>query len=176
MLMALCSACRGSELRAADIGLMVDAGPEFCFEIVALTKTKKRAVKSKFSLVFEQYSQEPVLDVVSAIRTYVARTEQWRPPASGKLQLFFTTAKPHGPVVTCTVARWLMVLMGDAGIDTSIYKAHSTRAASTSNAMTQGLLVEKITQWANWSRATTFLKFYNKRVVKSEGFQSKVLS
>ena len=28
MLMALCSACRGSELRAADIGLMVDAGTE----------------------------------------------------------------------------------------------------------------------------------------------------
>ena len=28
MLMALCSACRGSEWRAADIGLMVDAGTE----------------------------------------------------------------------------------------------------------------------------------------------------
>ena len=76
MLMALCSACRGSELRAADIGLMVDAGTEVRFEIVALTKTK-RAGKPKFSLGFEQYSQEPVLDVVSAIRMYVARTEQW---------------------------------------------------------------------------------------------------
>ena len=66
MLMALCSACRGSELRAADIGLMVDAGTEVRFEIVALTKTK-RAGKPKFSLGFEQYSQEPVLDVVSAV-------------------------------------------------------------------------------------------------------------
>ena len=56
MLMALCSACRGSELRAADIGLMVDAGTECRFEIVALTKTK-RAGKPKFSLGFEQYSQ-----------------------------------------------------------------------------------------------------------------------
>ena len=28
MLMALCSACRGSELRAADIGFMVDSGTE----------------------------------------------------------------------------------------------------------------------------------------------------
>ena len=56
MLMALCSACRGSELRAADIGLMVEAGTESWFEIVALTKTK-RAGKPKFSLGFEQYSQ-----------------------------------------------------------------------------------------------------------------------
>ena len=99
-----------------------------------------------------------------------------RPPASGKSQLFLATVRPHGPVVTCTVARWLKVLMGDAGIDTSIYKAHSTQAASTSKAMMQGLSVEQITQQANWSRAATFFKFYNKRVVQSEGFQSKVLS
>ena len=88
MLMALCSACRGSELRAADIGLMVDAGTEVRSGLrLALTKTK-RAGKPKFSLGFEQYSQEPVLDVVSAIRLYVARTEQCRPAASGKSQLF----------------------------------------------------------------------------------------
>ena len=90
MLMALCSACRGSELSAADIarchGRCWNRGP-VRFETVALTKTK-RAGKPKFSLGFEQYSQEPVLDVVSAIRLYVARTEQWRPPASGKSQLF----------------------------------------------------------------------------------------
>ena len=87
MLMALCSPCRGSELRAADIGLMVDAGTEVRSGLrLALTKTK-RAGKPKFSLGFEQYSQEPVLDVVSAMRLYVARTEQWRPAASGKSQL-----------------------------------------------------------------------------------------
>ena len=56
-----------------------------------------------------------------------------------------------------------------------MYKAHSTRAASTSKAKAQGLSVEQITQKANWSRAITFFKFYNKKVVVPEGFQSKVL-
>ena len=48
------------------------------------------------------------------------------------------------------------MLLGDAEIDTSIYKAHSTWTASTSKAMTQGLSVEQITQRANWSRAAKF--------------------
>ena len=119
MLMALCSACRGSELRAADIGFMVDSGTEVRFEIAALTKSK-RVSNPHFSIVFEQYPKEPVLDVVATIRTYVKRTEEWREPGSGRSQLFLATVKPHRPVATCTVARWLKTLMGDAGV----YKAH----------------------------------------------------
>ena len=95
------------------------------FETVALTKTK-RAGKPKFSLGFEQYSQEPVLDVVSAIRLYVARTEQWRPPASGCF-CFGDCLAAWTSGSTCIVARWLKVLMGDAGIDTSIYTLHGRR-------------------------------------------------
>ena len=49
----LCSACRGSELRAADIGCMVDSGTEVRFEIAALTKSK-RVSNPHFSIVFEQ--------------------------------------------------------------------------------------------------------------------------
>ena len=112
---------------------------------------------------------------MATIRTYVKRNEEWREPGSGRSQLFLATVKPHRPVATCAVARWLKTLMGDTGIDTSVYKAHSTCAASTSKAKAQGLSVEQITQKANWSRATTFFKYYNKKVVVPEGFQSKVL-
>ena len=54
--------------------------------------------------------------------------------------------------------------MEDAGIDTSKYKARSTRSAATSKAKVQGLSSHQILQAANWSNAGTFLRFYNKNI------------
>ena len=68
--------------------------------------------------------------------------------------------------------------MAKAGIDTSKYKAHSTRAAAGSKAKAQGLSTEQIVKKANWSNARTFYRFYHKEVntVTVDEFQSSVLS
>ena len=47
-----------------------------------------------------------------------------------------------------------------AGIDTSIFTAHSVRGASTSQALNQGVSIPEILTMASWSRASTFQKFY----------------
>ena len=107
---------------------------------------------------------------MATIRTYVKRNEEWREPGSGRSQLFLATVKPHRPVATCAVARWLKTLMGDTGIDTSVYKAHSTCAASTSKAKAQGLSVEQITQKANWSRRGGTQSAYNSSWTKWVGW------
>ena len=49
--------------------------------------------------------------------------------------------------------------MNLAGIDTSVFKAHSTRAASSSKASNQGVPLEEILLMADWSGQSTFLKF-----------------
>ena len=84
--------------------------------------------------------------------------------------------KPHGPVVACSIARWLKLLMAASGIDTSVYKAHSTQSASVSKAKSQGLSVDQILQRANWSQANTFYKFYDKKVQLDNAFQDAVLT
>jgi hypothetical protein len=119
MLMALVSACRGSELQAADIGAFVDSGDKLEFKIGKLTKSK-RPNKPHFSLVFRQYMEVPELDVINTIRTYMNRTEHWRGLKTNKpkLQLFLATIKPHNPVATCTIARWLKLLLAECGVDT----------------------------------------------------------
>jgi hypothetical protein len=63
------------------------------------------------------------------------------------------------------------LLLADCGVDTRVYKAHSTRAASTSKAKQQGLSVEQIIDRGNWTRAKTFGKFYDKQVGKIDNFQ-----
>ena len=64
----------------------------------------------------------------------------------------------------------------DLGIDTSVYKAHSTRSACVSKAKSQGLSVDQILQRANWSQANTFYKFYDKKVQSDNAFQDAVLT
>ena len=53
--------------------------------------------------------------------------------------------------------------MTAAGIDTDKYKAHSTRSAATSKAKAVGLSVSDIIAQANWSRASTFSRFYDRQ-------------
>jgi hypothetical protein len=85
------------------------------------------------------------------------------------------TVAPHNPVKTGTIANWLKKVMTAAGIDTEKYKAHSTRAASTSKAKIGGLSVQDSLKQANWSRSGTFARFYE-RDTKGSIFADKVLS
>ena len=174
MLMALCTAGRGSELRAANIETMADMGTCINFPIAELTKSK-RVAKPNFSLKLSQYEKDKRIDVVTTVRSYIQRTAVLR-NEKDKKQLFIATVKPHGPVVACSIARWLKLLMAASGIDTSVYKAHSTRSASVSKAKSQGLSVDQILQRANWSQANTFYKFYDKKVQLDNAFQDAVLT
>ena len=54
-------------------------------------------------------------------------------------------------------------MLAQAGVDTSKFSAHSTRAASTSKAAVS-LPVDVILATAGWTNESTFRKFYNKPV------------
>jgi hypothetical protein len=53
----------------------------------------------------------------------------WR-TGNSKSRLLLSFVEPH-KVVPCTIAGWLVQVMSNAGVDTSDFKAHSTRGAST---------------------------------------------
>lgn len=50
--------------------------------------------------------------------------------------------------------------MQEAGIDTSRFKAHSVRGASTTAAMENGVALTEVLRTADWSSDTTFRRFY----------------
>ena len=58
---------------------------------------------------------------------------------------------PHEEVKISTVAGWVKAILGSARIDTNLFNAHSTRAASTSKAKVKGLSLEDILKRGNWS-------------------------
>ena len=56
-------------------------------------------------------------------------------------------------------------VLSSAGIDVSVFSAHSTRSASTSAALAGGASIESILKAASWSSDCTFATFYNKCTV-----------
>ena len=76
--------------------------------------------------------------------------------------LLISTRKPHKAVGEDTVGRWIKCALSQAGIDTSVFCAHSTRSASTSAAHSKGAPIDVILKAANWKNANTFEKFYHR--------------
>lgn len=65
---------------------------------------------------------------------------------------------------TLRVDLGLKNVMAKAGIDISVYKAHSTRAAVTSAAKGKQVPIDTILSSAGWSSESTFARFYDKPI------------
>ena len=98
---------------------------------------------------------------VRSLNLYIKRTRELR---GDNEQLFISFIKPHHPASSPTITRWLKLIMESAGIDTSIFKAHLVRCASTSAAAMQGVTTEDILNAADWSTESSFQQFYYKHV------------
>ena len=61
--------------------------------------------------------------------------------------------------------------MEEAGIDIAIFKAHSAHGASSTAAAEKGALMTDILRTADWSRDSTFKRFYY-RPTSSNGSDS----
>ena len=179
MLLALGSAGRTSELCAFDVRYMSDGGDSITFRLAKLTKSRKIG-QPPLSITFDIFSKEPTLCVVRTARAYLSRSLPWRGRKNlERNQLLLSHVEPHKPVVSCTIAGWLVSLLKAAGIDTDQFKAHSTRGASTSKAKALGLSCREILKAARWSNMTTFKRHYLRQapeVPARNKFQHTVLS
>ena len=69
-----------------------------------------------------------------------------------------------GISVESTIGRWIKDQLKEAGIDTSILSAHSTRGAAGSKAFANGVPLKSILNQGHWARESTFAKFYQRDV------------
>jgi hypothetical protein len=100
---------------------------------------------------------------VECLESYVAISGEWRDPDSSAL--FLAIRRPHKPVGSSTLGNWIKSCLSDAGLDPSSFSAHSTRGAAASKAVKQGIPVDTVLKTANWSRESTFQKFYHYELV-----------
>ena len=88
--------------------------------------------------------------------------------------LLSSYVKPFFPVGSSTVGCWIKHLLEQSGVDTSVFKANSTRAASASKA-NQTVRIDAVLKHNGWSPESTFRKFYQKPNVDIDSFQNAVL-
>ena len=69
------------------------------------------------------FAPDSRLSPVTYIKHYITKTHSLR----GNPRLLISYTKPHKPVSTFTVARWIRSTLQDAGIDVSIFSAHNSR-------------------------------------------------
>ena len=175
VLMALIRASRVSELQALDLRFRYYKPDGVLFRLASLTKKRHLGAALK-ECFFASFPEDSRLCVVHCLKQYETLTEGYRRVDPGKpAPLFVSYVKPHKPVTSQRLAHWVKDLLKEAGVDTGIFKAHSTRGASTSAALTKGLHIKDILDTADWSCESTFKKFYY-RSSQDNSFATKILS
>ena len=61
--------------------------------------------------------------------------------------------------MSSSFARWLKSVLQSAGVDTSIFTAHSVRGASVSKTANMAVTTKDILKAANWSSESVFQRF-----------------
>ena len=80
----------------------------------------------------------------------------------GKDKLLLSYVKPHSPISSSSVARWITTVLKSAGIDTDTFKSHSVRSASATAAVSAGITTNQIMDAADWRSESVFERFYYK--------------
>lgn len=160
MLCALITGQRCQSIHLMNLNNMEKKHSSYCFSIDSLVKQSAPG-RSQPVLVIPKFAADESLCAVTVLEEYIKRTEGIR---CHEPQLFISTIKPFKRVSKDTIGRWIKTVMTLSGIDTSIYKPHSTRAAATSKANVCNVPITSIMAAASWSSDSTFHKFYNKHV------------
>ena len=107
---------------------MVRTANSFKFFFKKVTKSWRKG-KPPPCWEFHEYSDNEKLCVVVCIAEYLGWSASWH--TQGQNQLLLGHIKPYKEVQSSTIADWVKLVLKMVGIDTSLYKAHSCRSAST---------------------------------------------
>ena len=112
--------------------------------------------------------------MVTTLDEYIKCTYQRR-AGKRRCQLLLSFIQPYAEVSSSTVSRWIKETLKLAGIDVSILKGHSTRAASSSKSSKAGLSLSDILARGSWSSSSTWQRFYNKEIMNENDLFQKTV-
>lgn len=160
MLLLLVTSQRGQTIHLLDTSGLVVSEDKYVFHLLEYTKTSKPG-KANQQLEISAYDINPAICPLSCLKEYIKKTTELR---NNETKLFISYIKPFKAVSRDTISRWTKTVLDKSGIDTTVYKAHSTRAASSSKACRNNVPIDQIMANAGWKSAQTFYRFYNKPV------------
>ena len=128
-----------------------------------------RAGHANSKVFVPTFPDNRLLDPKRALYEYLKRTDKLRGTDSDKeCKLFLSINKPNKPVSCQTISTWIVKTIKMAykqqKREISNVKGHSTRCIGPSWALFKGASMKNVLDSADWSKSTTFTKFYLKNV------------
>lgn len=168
MLLALLTGQRAQTIYLFEIDNITFQGDQVQITIARLIKTSKPSWHLE-PIKFTKYVNKK-LCIVTYLKHYMDRTRVLR---NNEQQLFISYRKPYKKVTKSTISRWVRTVMAKSGIDTSKFKAHSTRAATNSK-VSKFLPLTTILKSGGWRNSVTYAKHYNLQL-EDENTVAKVI-
>ncbi|KZR97350.1 Uncharacterized protein APZ42_007834, partial [Daphnia magna] len=171
-LLALATLLRCSELNSIQLDSVSFSATKVFFNLGVLRKSQRSGPLMRYSL--DEW-ENPLICPVACLRSYLERTANLRSSLNNS-GVFIGSNKPHNPVTGSTIGRWIKDQLKEAGIDTSIFSAHSTRGAAASIAASAGVPIQTILNQGHWASESTFSKFYRRETSTNQNLiESAVL-
>ena len=145
---------------------MIKTSEYYQFRFHKLHKSWSRG-QSLLSLKIYAFPSDKALCLVAALDCYIERSSFWR-EKNQTCQLLVSFIKPQNAVAKSMVSGWVKQILIMSGINTEIFKPHSTRSVSSSHARLSGLLLLDILKRGSWFNKTTWGRFYNKPILTFE--------
>ena len=167
MLLALATARRCSSLAILSTkqGYFVIGEENMSFQPLGLEKQSRPDHVSP-PIEVRAFEDQRV-DPVKYTKAYIERTQDLRQTQ----QLLLSLRPPHKAASKAVIARWLEQVIAESGQKGT---GGSVRSAATSKAISAGISTEMVLKAGDWSRESTFRRFYFKPVPLS--FSDAVLS
>ena len=170
-LLLLLNGQRCQTVRCLNIEHMQKSTNKYTFHI--MEKVKQSRVGTHIApLQFIRYPDDEKICVVHHLDEYINRIGLLR---NSEKQLLISFCKPHGLVSNDTISRWVKSLLLSAGIDTTKFSAHSTRAASASFLASNSISIDDIMKSVGWSSESVFQRFYHKPSEENFNFGNSIL-
>ena len=168
VMLILLSTCRWkNELLSLSVKHMYIFPQCITFYLMKLPKTFTQGTPDEntrwLSVRQADQSVDNNLCPVRALTVYLAKTRRIQSSDS----VFVTSTPPYSAIKPMTLNSWILQSMKQAGIDTSLYTAYSTRHASSSGALKKGMPLDEVLRLGCWKTPSTFIKHYNLPILKT---------
>ncbi len=158
-LLALTTLLRSAELTSIQAQSIVFSESGVSFSLGRLRKAQKSGPLQRITAA--AWPDNSIICPVSFLRAYITSTSSVRNETNAN-QLFIGSNKPFKPITSSTMSRWLKDQLKEAGVDISIFSAHSIRGAAASKAAAAGVCIQSILDQGHWARESTFARFYRR--------------
>ncbi|WAR20627.1 YI31B-like protein [Mya arenaria] len=138
MLIALTQASRSHSISLLTLDNMMKDSESYVLHYFGLLKQSRKG-KVNPILKLNRYTLDSEICVYSTIAEYIEQTSGLR---NGVRQLIISYIKPHKPVVSTTISRWIKFVLKSSSIDIDKYSSHSTRSAASSKVKASGLPIK----------------------------------